>query len=205
MQRTADIVQLNRSHLKLVSETCADAFLNDPQAVHLLPKQHERKRLLPHIFKFMASYGILYGKAYAVSPDLEGIAVWLPSEANRITPLKLLRAGFFPLYRKVGMKVIVKLISFVHHSLAMQKNNASQDQWQLFILAVNPLHQGKGHASVLLNAMLKRMDSEHLACYLETHSEKNVNIYRRYGFKVVHSGPIPRTSLNVWTMLRTAS
>jgi hypothetical protein len=50
--------------------------------------------------------------------------------------------------------------------------------------------------------MFARMDTEHLPCYLETHNQKNVPIYRHYGFKVVEEDIVPGTEITHWAMLR---
>jgi predicted GNAT family N-acyltransferase len=50
--------------------------------------------------------------------------------------------------------------------------------------------------------MFARLDKEKLPCFLETQSEKNVKIYKRYGFRVVEKGAIPDTEIPHWAMLR---
>jgi hypothetical protein len=50
--------------------------------------------------------------------------------------------------------------------------------------------------------MLERIDREHLPCFLETNTEKNVAIYRRFKFEVVSEDKIPGTEVTSFAMLR---
>jgi hypothetical protein len=50
--------------------------------------------------------------------------------------------------------------------------------------------------------MLARIDEEGLPCYLETLVERNVLLYKHFGFKVIEKAAIPRTDLTSWAMLR---
>ena len=74
--------------------------------------------------------------------------------------------------------------------------------WYLQIIGVAPEHQGKGFSSQLMRPMLARFDREGLPCYLETQTEKNVAIYRRFGFRVIYNGVSPDKGFPVMTMLR---
>ena len=74
----------------------------------------------------------------------------------------------------------------------------------LGLLAVAPEHQGKGHASALLKPMLKKLDEEKMACYLETQNLKNIAIYQHFGFKMVHETCIPGSDYPLYLMLREA-
>lgn len=53
-----------------------------------------------------------------------------------------------------------------------------------------------------MRAMLEWFDKEKIACFLETQSQKNVEIYKRYDFKVVEKGIIPKANLEHWAMVR---
>ena len=50
--------------------------------------------------------------------------------------------------------------------------------------------------------MLNRLDHQNLHCFLQTVNEKNVGLYKHYGFKVVEETKLPKTDLIVWSMLR---
>jgi GNAT superfamily N-acetyltransferase len=91
---------------------------------------------------------------------------------------------------------------YTEYAYHLQARLAPFPHWYGFLLGVDPVFQGKGYASALIMPMLTRLDRERLPCYLETHKEKNVSIYKHYGFKLIHEETIPRTSINHWVMLR---
>lgn len=76
--------------------------------------------------------------------------------------------------------------------------------WRMFLspVAVDPTYQGKGYASKLIRPMLNRLDHHNLPCFLQTVNEKNVGLYKHYGFEVVEETKLPKTDLIVWSMLR---
>ena len=51
--------------------------------------------------------------------------------------------------------------------------------------------------------MLERMDCEQMPCALETNIDKNVDIYRRFGFGVISEDKVPGTEVTSFLMLRT--
>lgn len=74
------LVRLQKSQIKPAADVLARAFQDDPFNVYLLPDASERMNKLPHGFRMLVHYGVLYSELYATSPNLEGVAVWLPSE-----------------------------------------------------------------------------------------------------------------------------
>ena len=203
MDKGYSITRLDRSHIKAISTLAAAAFYDDPEAVHIIPDDEKRKRLLGYLYEFGVRYGIMYGEGYATSSNLEGFAILLRSEDTEISLWRLMRVGFFPLCRKVGIRIVWRLMYFVLHAALLQDNHLAGRHWRLFLIAVDPPHQGKGCAGALLRHTLNRVDDERLPCYTDTFNEKNVSMYERFGFKLAHSGLVPRTTLNVWALVRT--
>jgi hypothetical protein len=70
----------------------------------------------------------------------------------------------------------------------------------LWIIGVRPGSQKNGFSSRLIKPMLSRLSGEHLSCFLETHDEKNVSLYRHLGFDVINESMIPGTPLRHWAM-----
>jgi len=202
-----NLVRLTKPQIKPAAEMFAQAFQDDPLFASLIPDASERKLLLPNIFQFMIRYGVFYGGVYATSPNMEGVAVWLPSEKAKMTLWKMIWTGCFSLiyyYFKVG-KFISRLLSYNEYAFNLHNRHAHFPHLYLFVIGVDPMFQERGYASALIKPMLARVDEEHLPCYLETQNEKNISIYQHYGFKVVQVGTIPGTDINHWAMLRKKS
>lgn len=73
----------------------------------------------------------------------------------------------------------------------------------LFILGVDPPHQGRGVGAALLRALCDRADRSRSPAYLETDKESSVRLYERHGFVVREDLTIPELGgLRTWTMWR---
>ena len=195
------LVRLERSQIKPAGAMLARAFYDDPLSVYLIPDGSRRGKLLPYIFEFSTRFGVLYGEVYTTSHNLEGVAVWLPSEKADMTLRRVMRNGGLSLLPKLGEDLIQRLPALNSIS-SLRKRHAPFRHWYLLLLGVDPLFKGKGYAGNLLRAMLARLDEEHLPCYLETQNGKNVTIYQHYGFKVVAEVLVPGTEIALWAMLR---
>lgn len=75
----------------------------------------------------------------------------------------------------------------------------------LFILGVDPPHQGRGHGRTMLNALNARADASGLPCYLETDRESTLRMYAHAGYRVVTDARIAAVAdLRMWTLRREA-
>jgi ribosomal protein S18 acetylase RimI-like enzyme len=199
-----NLVQLDKSHIRPAAEMLSRAFRDYPLLQYCFPDELERGKVAPYFFQFILYYGIRYGDTYATSPNLEGVALWIPSDNYPVTFWKLIRSVplsvIFGLGRYGGgrMRHIGEHIDAVHQRLAPFKH------WFLQTIGVDPQFQGKGYAGKVLRPMFFRIDAEGLPCYLETLDEQNVQLYEHFGFKVVEKATIPKTSLTNWAMLRDA-
>jgi GNAT superfamily N-acetyltransferase len=198
----SSLIRLDKSRLKPAAEMIARAFHDDPGSVYFFPDVPERKNKLPFVFRLLIRYGLLYGEVYATSQNLEGVAVWLPSEKSYRTLWRSIRSGGLSLLFRIGREAVVREYAFGEYLESMRRRCAPAAYWYLPLLGVDPVYQGKGYASILLRAMFIRAEQEHLPCYLETLTEKDVSIYRHLGFEVVEEGVFPGTEVTMRAMLR---
>jgi ribosomal protein S18 acetylase RimI-like enzyme len=199
------LIRLTKAQLKPAAAMVARAFQDNPLSVYFFPDESEREDKLPYIFQFMISYGLLHGEAYATSPNLEGVAVWLPSEKARMTRrVDIKNEGLSRLF-KVKRETAAKWRSFDDYVSSMHERLVSFRHWYLQLLGVGPAYQGKGYGGTLLKAMFTRIDKEYLPCFLETDEKRDVSFYQHYGFKVVEEGIVPGSEVTIWAMLRDKS
>jgi ribosomal protein S18 acetylase RimI-like enzyme len=197
-----DLLRLNKSHIKPAVNVLAAAFQNYPLLNYYYPDELTKKRIARYFSSFAVFSGIRYGEIYATSHNLEGVAVWIPSDKYPVTFSRLLRSVplslifAFARYGGNKMRYLDQHIDAVHQRLAPFKH------WFLHTVGVEPQSQGKGYAGKLLRPMLARIDEEGLPCYLETLDEHNVPLYEHLDFKVVDQATVPKTSLTNWAMLR---
>jgi ribosomal protein S18 acetylase RimI-like enzyme len=199
------LMRLSKAHIGPAADMLARSFQHDPKMMYFVPDTGERLLLSRHVLEFELNYGILYGEIYATSPDLEGVAVWLPSEKAEISMWRAIRAGGFRLQKNVGGDAMKKILSFSEYIDALHREHVSGTHTYLFFIGVDPAYQGKGYASRLIRPMLSRLDRAGVSCYLVTQNERNVALYEHYGFAVVGHTSIPGTEVGHWEMLRGAT
>ena len=197
-----NLVRLTKSQIKPASKVLARAFQNDPLSAYWIPDAQKREDLLTPIFEVVIRYGVSHGEVYATSIALEGVAVWHSPGKTKMSVWSTIRSGGFSLVPKVGIRVISRMQSYDKYALALHQRLADFPHWYLAPVGVDPVFQGNGYGDILMKSMLVRLDIDGLPCYLETHREKNVEMYKNYGFTVVETGVIPGTELKHWSMLR---
>jgi len=65
------------------------------------------------------------------------------------------------------------------------KKHAAGPHYYISLMMVDPSFQGKGLCGRLMRAACRAADADGLPTYLETGGERNVAVYRRFGFEVV--------------------
>ncbi|MBE9505616.1 MAG: GNAT family N-acetyltransferase [Chloroflexi bacterium] len=202
----ADLVALDKRHVKAAAAVLTRAFQDDPLFGHTFSDQSEMKRKAPSpLFECDLGYGVRYGEVHATSANLEGVAVWLTSDNYPMTPWRLIRSVPLSVILGLGMggattrmKKVGAYLDATHARLAPFRH------WFLQIVGVDPRFQGKGYAGRLLRPMFFRIDVEGLPCYVDTLDEKNVRLYEHFGFELMEKSEIPETGRSTWAMLRKA-
>ena len=204
MKELKDLVRLKKSQSKPAGKTLARAFQDDSLFVYLIPDAIRRKTLLPTLLEIMARYASIYGEVYATSPLMEGVACWFPPGKTEMTLRRIIRVAGLPLvhYYIKNRDVLSRFFSYNEYAAMLHHRYANVPHWYLSPIGVDPKLQGKGYGSNLLKSMLSRIDQEHLPCFVETQSQKNVSLYEHFGFHVVDKNNIPGTDLTHWAMLR---
>ncbi len=196
------MLRLEKTHIKPVSFMLARAFKDDPINAYAFPNPAERREKMPYAYQFLLRYNLSYGGSFITSPQLEGAAVWLHSDNLGTSFWKMLISGAIWPAMKLGIEAGRKMRVFDQHMERKHNELVPIKHWYLFLLGVDPQHQGKGYASTLLREVLSRIDEEGLPCYLETEVEKNVPMYEHFGFDVIDEFIVPDTMVKIWAMLR---
>lgn len=197
----ASLQKLERKQIKQASLMLSRAFKDGMR--ELFPDPDERRNKEPLISEFHPRFSYSYSEPVITSRRLEGIVIWARSDRlKKRTFWHILVSGCVPLTLKIGIRT-VKIMN-AHDAYTLQKHRelVPGRHWYLAALAVDPDHQGKGHASRLLKDGLSRIDMENLPCYLETDGEKNASMYRHFGFEVIDEFVAPGSNETTIAMLR---
>jgi ribosomal protein S18 acetylase RimI-like enzyme len=189
------LARLTESEIEPAAGTLAQAFHDYPVFTYVFPDATERRNELPLLLQSFVHYAILHGEVYATSPNLEGVAVWLPPGYP----------GGFSTAPEVSKDALDRMAHYGREVHSVRRRQVPFSHWFLELIGVVPDLQGRGCASALLAPMLARIGHEHLPCYLDTEVESNVAIYNRYGFRVVDDSLVVGTGVRSWGMLWEAA
>ena len=193
--------KLEKNQIKQAALMLSRAFKDG--AKDLFPDPEERRVKEPLISEFHLRLEYSHGEAFITSPNLEGIAVWMRSDKIKNRSLwRIISSGSAWLAFRIGFKALRKMQKNYKYTIYKHNTLVPDRHWYIAALAVDPPHQGRGHASRLLKEGLRQVDKDNLPCYLETDGDKNVSIYRRFGFEVIDEFFAPGSDDKTIAMLR---
>ena len=200
-----ELNRLRRQNLQAAAQMCAHACQEEPHIAYFFLDEARRLSESVELFRMRIRYGLRYGEVHVTSSNLEGIAVWLPSERASMTMWRQIRSGGMRLYRAVGRDAVARMTRIAEHNERLRRQHVPGCHWFLSILAVDPEHQRRGHATRLLSAMLDRLDRDRIPCYAETMQSGLLPFYERYGFVIGAESTVADTNLIVWPLVRPPS
>jgi ribosomal protein S18 acetylase RimI-like enzyme len=193
---------LTKKDVDKAAQVLSKAFFHDPGICFSFPDERTRVKKSAVMWGMTLRDRIRYGEAYASSSEIEGVALWLPSVRGEMGLRRALQAIPF---RKIGA-----LLSATRRGLLLSdtlekahRETIQDPHLYLSTLGVDPAHQGKGLASRLVKPMLKRCIQEKTPIYLETATEKDVQLYLHYGFEVQSEFRVGQSELIMKGMLFT--
>ena len=188
MTANLDVTQLETSQVAESAAVLARAFLDDPAWLWAIPEDDSRARVLPWFFRAATRYGLRFGEVRATGRNVEGVAILLPPKRARLHSLSLARAGLWLMPFKVGLGAFSRFLTMRRTLEERHKLDVPPQHWYVWLLGVDPPHQGQGVGSALLRSVTARADRDGVPCYLDTTRERNLTFYRRHGFEVVYEG-----------------
>jgi len=195
------ILHLPVDKLKTAGIILSKAFSQDPIFSYLIPDTKQRLKTLNLYFQHVIKYGLRYGEVYS-SPNLEGISIWLPPNNSSHTRWKAIRTGALVLPVKIKWKYLTLQNKIYKFTDNLHKKFVPYPHWYLSLIGVGPNHQGKGVGQQLLSTTINKIDLECKPIYLETNKEKNVEIFKRFGFRILKKVIVPGTEIFHWSLLR---
>jgi len=198
-----ELYKIQKKDIEIASQVLGKAFHDDPTWIYVIPDENERKEKLPSVFEYSIRYSLKYGEVYAPTENLEGIAVWMPHTTVEKSMWRILRSGAFRAALKMGSE-IGKRIEKLFDQIDQDRREHMKDRSYVYLQAIGvlPEFQGRGFGGRLLKPMFTKADIEGILIYLETETEKNIQIYKKYGFKTLKEGKFPSADFPFWEMVR---
>lgn len=195
---------LESPQISRAAAVLARAFQYDPMMAYLIPDERRRATAAPGFFRDIVNYCLRYGEVYT-TPEVEGVACWLPPGETKVSTGRLLRTGGLWTPLTLGPVPFSRLIAMTIHHDGEQERNAPDPHWYLYILGAEPLSRGRGIGRALLRPLLEQADAAGQPCYLETQNERNVPVYEGLGFRLTSESEVPGRGLKTWTMRRESA
>ncbi len=192
---------IQQSQIKAAAAVLGRAFYNDAPMIYSIPDERQRRKT--HlIIEAHLRCSFSHGAVFTTSSNFEAVAVWLSSASSNTGLWHDLRNGWLAILLHLGLGTALRQREIAAVMGKVHKRCITSPHHYLFFLGVEPELQGRGYASKVMRPMLNRADREGFPCYLDNTSEKNLPIYRHFGFEVVEEYPIPGVSSGVWAMVR---
>lgn len=193
-------------HIRLATASDADViaqlmikvFDEDPLMNWFFRKDNKRAQGQKVFYDFVIKSYCLPQHLSWVTDDLQGAALWIPSE--KWEPGFLMQISMASvIIRAFGLRnSLMKL----RERQKIDTRHPKQAHYYLSCLGVNRDLRGRGIGTALLEPMLYRSDNEGRGCYLETTLERSVSFYQRFGFSVTETLLIGPEKIKVWLMWR---
>lgn len=199
--------RLQNDQIEEASRVAARAFQDDPLCLYYYPDPIERKIKAVIWCEYMILVGFLSGEVYTTSNDIEGVIVWnafgIKDQTIGKQSKEIIRRMRKVKREMFSDRLFLKrygIISEIYNSLHNEYANCPN--WNLTMITVDPLHQGKGYASMLIKPKLREIDKQNLPCFLETQNENNVSLYEHFGFELVGEIKVPNSNVGYYGMVR---
>lgn len=158
------------------------------------------------LFEVPIRYCFKYGEVYATSEDFEGIAAWVSGDLADQTLWRLIRSGAIISGMK-AMRACTKLVQkqdriFKPLEADRKANMKERAYIYLMVIGVASEFQGQGFGGKLLRALIEESEHAGIPIYTETHTENNVRMYERHGFKQLNRIILPIIDLRHWELIR---
>ncbi len=202
MPITVEIVRLAESRIEEAGGVIARAFVGESVWDWVLPDAASQLKKLDAVMVAWCRYGYLFAEAYTAADPGVGAAVWLPPDPGDSTPEREAAAGygrFVELFGEEGTRrlgILMDNLDELHH------RHMTSAHWYLWVIGVDPLRQGQGIGSALMQPVFQQADRAGQPCFLETHSASNVRFYQRHGFAVIAETDLPEGGPHFWLMVR---
>jgi ribosomal protein S18 acetylase RimI-like enzyme len=187
-----------------IAAIISEALKNDPLQCYFFRDEQEQNEIGPVLYRLIAKYGIRQENLLATSTEYEGVAYWETNHDRKLTGMTQVLSEGLRLLKAAGVPTLSRMVKAGSAAFRLRRRLVPFPHWYLGLLAVDPRHQRKGHASALLRPVLEKLERERMPCYLETHKTENVALYEHFGFRVLEELELPGSRIRQWCLLKSA-
>lgn len=175
--------------------TLSMAFADYPFTRHTIAADDHAGRLARSQRLFLTRIGLPHGRVW-VSEHAEAVAAWTTPDA----------ADLGQVFADVGPELAEiagdRAEIAAESEAALAPHRPREPAWFLGTVGVRPGNQGRGLGKSVIRPGLDAAEAAGVPAYLETSTERNVELYRTLGFEVVAEVKLPRGGPRTWAMRR---
>lgn len=195
----------DKKRITQLADVFAKSMYDDPMYRYIFDDREQNLRYFSTFWYAILDFSFKHGFVITTD-DYSGAMCLLPPKHSDFSFIDLFKTGFkiprkislFPLKQAIiSFDILMKLGSF-------QTNLIKEPHWYLMSLGVLPEQQNKGKGKSLLCEAIRIIENDNKPIYLETETEKNVHLYRKFGFEVVKEVTISKYNLKFFLMIRTS-
>ncbi len=194
-----ELYRVKKQDLPRCSAVLARAFYDYPMYRHVLGGKHTLENMKTAT-RFFVTYAYHYGEVYAPSQDIQGVLCTVDYRNHRMTLFRLLHCCGWQL-AALGGQVRRRYDAYDRFSTQVHRDIIAEPRQYIMCIGIAPERQGRGLASYMLRPALEAAASKGCVSYLETHEQRNVDIYGRYGFELISEHHLPDSDITLYAML----
>ncbi len=171
-----ELIRARQQDIEPLAALFAEGFVHDPMYCHYIPYEQEREGIIYQLFR---KYLMDYWDELMVftTPELAGGMCICPDDAVGADRVAL-PAHIQKVYEQINAAVAPQ---FYENYLVLD------------LLAVSPLHQGKGIARALVEQFRLETQRAKKRGIVEIYEPENLAFYEKMGFRLAHIQPVGET------------
>lgn len=198
---------------KTIQTILGDAFVDYPLMRYAVEDDTARRTLTGILYGGLAWDALRHGEVWGMVPSgilgglgfHAGFACWLRPGKEHSTLFRQLRAGLWRLPMQLPNEAVERLTFYGDLNARYHVQFAPNPHWYLSAIGVSKTARGQGFGWRVAEPILRRADEDGVDCFLDTHDERNVTIYERWGFQVAEKITPAEHPIPVWFMIRRPS
>ena len=178
------MIEANRQHKDLTVDILVSAFEDDKtnNSINFVVKQDARRvERMKVLMGYLFEKALLFGKVF-LSENKKACLLVIFSKKERTT-LKTIALDIELAFKCIGLKNIFKVLK---RQQLMKRFYPEENHIRPIIMGVSKDYFGRGSAAKIVLQVLHPYNEKRLPVIIDTVSDKNVKLYRKFGFKIKH-------------------
>lgn len=192
--------RIQETDIDKASHVLGQSFIDYPIFKYILPDREIRRNNNHHFFNFLIRMAMSDGEVIAPSNNIEGVSIWVNPPKGKADISKPIKAGIVHLLLHVDIGAFVRFNEIGSIKRKARSRIITAPYYLLDVIGVDPKHQQRGYAQLMINSQLCEYDKRSIPCYLETSDPRNIPFYQQFGFQLKQQYAIH--SINMYCMKR---